>query len=342
MTKTGLTYNDALAWRRKQSRRTWRPLYRAASDAEKQCYEAVWDGLTKRDAVIHMPVNDPALAEKALKQCLSDDPIFFDMGEAQLAVSPRGTDILVTYAMDRDEFTETVEAVRLAVRDLRRSCRADSRADTIRCLHDYIVQNITYDRSEDPAVHEAWHVFVHHRGVCDGISKAVKILLDASHIPSQIMRGKAEGEGHEDGHAWNLIEEDGSWFHYDFTFDTTLSEGTEDIHYDYFRLSESQIRRDHDYTEPLPVTPAVKEEDWFRQNDCYFTSRKKLREYIRSCLRDRKTSFTFRLPYTKDPLATRDSICALVQEELVKGIRFAARYYVSFNERQMVMMIRLS
>ena len=30
------------------------------------------------------------------------------------------------------------------------------------------------------------------------------------------------------------------------------------------------------------------------------------------------------------------------EQNLVKGIRFAARYYVSFNERQMVMMIRLS
>lgn len=335
------TYENALAWRRKQSRRAWRPFFRSASADEKKCYEAVWEGLTRRDAVIPMPVNDPAIAEKALHQCLDDDPVLFDTGPIELAISAAGTNMLVTYAMDEQQFTDTIMAVRNAVTQLKRACRNKSRSDSIRYLHDYFVQNIRYDRSDDPAVHEAWLVFKEHRGVCDGISKAVKILLDSCHIPSRIIKGKSQGEGHEDGHAWNLIEENGTWYHYDFTFDNTLSEGSEDIHYDYYRLSESQIRRDHEYTDVLSVPPAAQEDDWFRQNNCYFTSKKKLREYIRSCMNSHRKSFTFRLPYTKDPLVTRDSICTLVKEELEKTVLFTTVYSVSFNERQMVMMIRL-
>ena len=341
MTKTEHTYENALAWRRKQSRHAWRPLFRSASADEKKCYEAVWDGLTKRETVIPMPISDPAVVEKALKLCLEDDPLLFDTGPIELAISSVGTKMLITYDMDEKAFTDTVMAVKNAVTERKRACRNKSRSDTIRYLHDFIVQNIRYDRGGDPAVHEAWLVFTHHRGVCDGISKAVKILMDSCHIPSRIIKGKASGEGHEDGHAWNLIEENGTWYHYDFTFDNTLSEGTDDIHYDYYRLSENQIRRDHEYTDILSVVPAAAEDDWFRQNSCYFTSKKKLREYIRSCMHDNRKSFTFRLPYTKDPPATRDRICTLVQEELEKAVLVTTKYSISFNEHQMVMMIHL-
>ena len=94
-------------------------------------------------------------------------------------------------------------------------------------------------------------------GVCEGIAKSVKVLLDALGVWNVIaLCGNNPDKGIKYRHTWNIVRIDGKYYHLDATFDNTLTRGKSDeaaeFRYDYFNLPDRQIFRDH---EPL-LTPA--------------------------------------------------------------------------------------
>ena len=108
-------------------------------------------------------------------------------------------------------------------------------------------------------------------GVCEGIAKTVKILCDTLGIGCMIAIAEANPEKQiKYRHAWNIIELDGVYYHFDATFDNSLSHD-DIIRYDYFLLDDAHIFRDH---EPLvwPV-PACTNGDhsYYRQKKLSFT-----------------------------------------------------------------------
>ena len=91
--------------------------------------------------------------------------------------------------------------------------------------------------------------------VCEGIAKAVKVLLDALGVWCVIaICGNNPEKGIKYRHTWNIVKIGGTYYHLDATFDNTLGKDreTSEIRYDYFNLDDSQIFRDH---EPL-IAPA--------------------------------------------------------------------------------------
>ena len=88
-------------------------------------------------------------------------------------------------------------------------------------IHDFICENIRYDKLKKSYSHEIIGPLGQGVGVCEGIAKAVKVLLDALGV-------------------WCVIAICGN------------NPETSEIRYDYFNLDDSQIFRDH---EPL-IAPA--------------------------------------------------------------------------------------
>ena len=88
-------------------------------------------------------------------------------------------------------------------------------------VHDFICENIRYDKLKKSYSHEIIGPLGQGVGVCEGIAKAVKVLLDALGV-------------------WCVIAICGN------------NPETSEIRYDYFNLDDSQIFRDH---EPL-IAPA--------------------------------------------------------------------------------------
>ena len=88
-------------------------------------------------------------------------------------------------------------------------------------MHDFICENIRYDKLKKSYSHEIIGPLGQGVGVCEGIAKAVKVLLDALGV-------------------WCVIAICGN------------NPETSEIRYDYFNLDDSQIFRDH---EPL-IAPA--------------------------------------------------------------------------------------
>ena len=122
-----------------------------------------------------------------------------------------------------------------------------------KAIHDYIATTVTYKDTEAPYSHEAPGAVLYQIGVCEGIAKAFKYLSDQLGLQSIVVFGASNEQGNEGGHAWNLVRINGAFYHIDTTFDTTIS--TSCIRYDYFNLSDADIRSSHHWNNELPECP---------------------------------------------------------------------------------------
>ena len=167
------------------------------------------------------------------------------------------------------------------------------------------------------------------------------MLLDSVGIHSMVISGDAitPNDNSSDGHAWNIVWSEGTPYHIDFTFDANLSAKKGIIHYDYYNLSDIQIRRDHLFSDPGIVIG--KENDWFRENNLFFSKKKDLKEHIRKSLKRKDGYITFRLPFTNDSKSTIDDISELIKSEMSLFIFKSFSYSLSINEAQMVIYIYL-
>ena len=126
-------------------------------------------------------------------------------------------------------------------------------------IHDWICQNIEYDYegtnkdkvSRVIASHNILGVFAYHKDQCEGIAKAVKVLLNAIDVKCIVVTGTAGKNGNMRPHAWNLVNIDEVSYQLDVTWDMGKSTGDK-ISYEYFNLSDECIVKNHSADCKLP------------------------------------------------------------------------------------------
>ena len=122
-------------------------------------------------------------------------------------------------------------------------------------IHDFICENIHYDKLKKPYSHEIIGPLGHGVGVCEGIAKSVKVLCDALGVWCIIVISEANPKKKiKYRHAWNIVKIGKTYYHLDATFDLSLSKTL--TRHDYFNLSDDAIFRDHEpiMTDHVPCT----------------------------------------------------------------------------------------
>ncbi|MDO5423383.1 MAG: Ig-like domain-containing protein [Eubacteriales bacterium] len=127
------------------------------------------------------------------------------------------------------EEASLVESALAAADAAIRERRADSsRYETIKAIHDYVVELVTYGHADEGIMYE--HTITggllskyNHEGVCESYAKIVKTLCDRFSVPCALILGgselNADGTLNVD-HIWNVVQmEDGQWYLVDATWD---------------------------------------------------------------------------------------------------------------------------
>ena len=147
------------------------------------------------------------------------------------------------YLFDKKKICEHQKAMTARVEKLIRPAQKLSEWEKEKHVHDFICENIRYDKLKKSYSHEIIGPLGQGVGVCEGIAKAVKVLLDALGV-------------------WCVIAICGN------------NPETSEIRYDYFNLDDSQIFRDH---EPL-IAPAPHcgdhEHFYYKEKKLSFTKKK--------------------------------------------------------------------
>lgn len=110
--------------------------------------------------------------------------------------------------------------------------------------HDYLVRRCAYGYNGSSDKHNAYGALVEHSPVCEGYSKAYKLILDELGIPCVIVSSTSMN------HAWNMVQIDDSWYHVDVTWDDPTVNGSDQgfnapVRHDYFLKSDATLKGDH-------------------------------------------------------------------------------------------------
>lgn len=209
--------------------------------------------------------------------------------------------------------------------------------DKEKYVHDFICENIRYDKLKKPYSHEIIGPLGHGVGVCEGIAKSVKVLCDALGVWCIIaICGNNPEKGIKYRHTWNIVRINGQYYHLDATFDNTLGkneDGLTSIRYDYFNLDDKNIFRDH---EPL-IAPAPPCPDgnhfYYREKKLSFT---KLEDVYKRALQAAKKGreFTF---HWRGGYLTREVLADLVDQIQAAGKTRDKKAIITLNWPQAVL-----
>ena len=189
-----------------------------------------------------------------------------EFGPLIVSIDTKGNNLF-----EKNKIREHQKALTARVEKLVRPAQKMSEWEKEKYVHDFICENVRYDKLKKAYSHEIIGPLGQSVGVCEGIAKAVKVLLDALGVWCVIaICGNNPEKGIKYRHTWNIVKINGIYYHLDATFDNSLGKDHEntEIRYDYFNLDDQQIFRDH---EPL-IAPAPHCND----HDHFYYKEKKL------------------------------------------------------------------
>lgn len=206
---------------------------------------------------------------------LYDNPeIFWVDSSYSFSKSPFGIFVEPDYRCSAEEIKSKKIEIKTAVNRI--TALSGSSASDFgkeKFFHDYICKNTVYDLSTyDDFGDSAYSVFVDGKAICEGYSRAMKMLLDAVGIYNYLVVGNTQNdEGETEGHMWNVVSVNGELYHIDLTWDDCDGELGE-ISYLYFNMTDEDIRKDHFDIVPYDNNCTSERYNYFSVNGLLFNS----------------------------------------------------------------------
>lgn len=216
-------------------------IYGTLSSKEKAIYSRMYNGVTNfKHSVRIGNLTDEQFNDFYLKFYCSEADLFYLNSDIRYKMNSDGyvAECYMTY----DNFADSTESMREQIDtalDNILSGLNDSMTDAekLEYLHDYIIDNTTYD-AEAYDCDNVYGAVIKHRTHCQGFSKTMCLLCDKLGIPSLLVTGTAGGP-----HMWNMVQVDGVWYNLDVTWDDPDC-GKRKFNY-YFLISDSTISVTH-------------------------------------------------------------------------------------------------
>ena len=245
--------------------------------------------------------------------------------------------LIPEYIFDKNKIREHKKALHARVEKLVRPAAKFSEWDKEKYVHDFICENIRYDKLKKPYSHEIIGPLGHGVGVCEGIAKAVKILCDALGVWCVIaICGNNPEKGIKYRHTWNIVRINGQYYHLDATFDNTLGRNMDDsvsIRYDYFNLDDKNIFRDHEpLIAPAPACPDGSH-SYYRKKKLSFTKTEDVyKRALQAARKGREFTFHWRGSYL-----TREVLADLVDQIQAAGKTRDKKAIITLNWPQAIL-----
>ena len=118
---------------------------------------------------------------------LDHPEIFYAVGFSCRAVPEAAfVEFWPEYRFEKKRIREHRQAIEARVTRLLRPLRSLPPVEQERAIHDFIVENVRYDKLEKPYSHEVIGPLTNGVGVCEGMAKTVKLLCDGLGLPCMI------------------------------------------------------------------------------------------------------------------------------------------------------------
>ncbi len=284
--------------------------YQQLSQAEKIIYKTIYKGVMAHQDYIPLPVKGtlPQESLERIYHALTDDnPLIYFLNQSlfSYATDQFGNIALCPqYFWDYDKVREYNRKIEQAISAIARDINLLQGSDyeKVKKVHDWMCQNVSYDfdgtdMSNPHQViysHNIIGVFAAKKAQCEGIAKAVKVLLNAVDIKCIVASGEATDKGNVSLHAWNVVKLDDTPYHLDVTWDIGHKGRSRDrVPYDYFNVNDTLIGKTHRASSALPRCTSMAE-NYFTKNKLAFRSRGRLLAYVKRMIAGGQTEIYFR------------------------------------------------
>lgn len=312
--------------------------YNQLSKPLRAVYDALLGGFRALATSIRIAfVSETVLSDIYLRLKLDEPLIFYVTGyRCRYMPGAEHLELLPEYLFDKGRIQTHRQAVQARLQRLVRPLAGKSPAEQELAIHDFILQNVRYDKLKKPYSHEILGPLTQGVGVCEGIAKTVKALCDAAGLWCIVALCEANPEkGIRYRHAWNIVQLGGQYYHLDATFDNSLQCGA--VRYDYFNLDDSHIFRDH---EPLVLpAPACTDGRAFYYRSVSLTKLEDVEKRAAQALRKKQPTFLFHWRgggLNRELLLQLQAIAARLAQE--KGLQASS----SVNVPQAVLQFRFT
>lgn len=270
-----------------------------------------------------------------------DNPcLFFVECVSYLFIPPdRVTAVIPKYRFSREQTESNMISMLNKCKSIIAQCQWKRDIEKEKCFHDYFCQSVKYDDDFAESSFECVGPLIFGKGVCSGISKAVKLLCDLSDMKAIVIGGESShmrtvSVSGNNLHAWNIICIDNAFYHLDVTFDLTVqSFGI--TRYDYFNLSDEDILRDHKiHTSPVPKCPISR--DYYKEHGMFMPTSEDFKTYFSKCIKKGDKDVIFKLPVMNDFEKTAKKISAIASKVMTPSFFFFGGCQLCSNDSQYV------
>ena len=266
--------------------------YQSLNKTERSVYDALLTGMDQLQPVIRIPRLENDRLLEIFTRLKLDEPLLFFVVSYTVRYYPgaQHMEFLPEYLFDKGKIKEHRQAIAARLTRLTRPMHQMTALQKEQAIHDFILDNVSYDKLKKPYSHEVIGPLTQGVGVCEGIAKTVKALCDAVGLPCIVALSEANPEkGVKYRHAWNVVTVDGHTYHLDATFDNTLQRGIR--RYDYFNLDDRHIFIDH---QPLVLPlPSCTEEKGYYYRSISLTRPEDVEKRFSQALRKKQAHFVF-------------------------------------------------
>ncbi|MFC5469256.1 transglutaminase domain-containing protein [Cohnella suwonensis] len=232
----------------------------AGNSSQEQLRKQIVNGLNQRLSTLQVTYSGTASTLKnTIKATLdaavaSDDYLHYIVKTYGYNASITGSKATITFKFTYWETAAQTANVKKkiaeALRGILKAGMNDHQKE--KAIHDWIVTHLAYDRSL--ASHSAYDGLFKGKTVCQGYALVTYEMMKQAGIPVKIVEGTSRGIAH----TWNLVQIGGKWYQLDTTWDDPVPDVAGRTSYDYYNLTDAQLKPDHKWKPqsayPLAVT----------------------------------------------------------------------------------------
>lgn len=285
--------------------------YSQLNEQERGIYKKFYKGVIEYQEIIPISMQhdfSQKQFEHVFMAMTRDNPLiyFLNQSTCSIAIDRFGNiAICPQYFLTKEKVKEYNRKIEKVVNELVEKLRLleGSNYEKELRIHDWICQNIEYDYegndvdkvSQVIVSHNILGVFAYHKAQCEGIAKAVKVLLNAVDVKCIVVTGESVKNGQGVPHAWNIVDIETEPYQLDVTWDIgAMGQREHSVVYDYFNLTDELMNQDHKADSSLPVCRS-KKANYYVQSGCSFQMRRRLMAYIDRLMEQNKQIYEFRV-----------------------------------------------
>jgi len=315
--------------------------YNLLDDEDKEVYLKIlygFEAYLPKIVLPHRPVDETL---QIFEYVLKDNPLIFYVNKfTQTSYENKKIcDMAPDYIYTKEYISDKMVIVRDYLQNFE-VVRGKSDYEKELYVHDYSLSKFKYEQADAESAYNILGPILHKKAVCEGIAEFVKLTLDYLNVNNIQVSGEANNgiTTKMEPHRWNMVYIDDKTYHLDVTFDLTISGN--DKRYDYFNLPDGEIKKDHTFTDRVPVCNTTGN-DYYTLNGKTINSESELSRYISRNLQQGNKYMVVKIRNVRNKAGISDRVLSMALDRYVDMFDKSVRGEISYNINQMVFEIWL-